>query len=112
MSYLRHGAIAIVSQRLSHQCHATWTITFVRDLFIADACFLTGATTNRAIDRVIGHVAGLGISNRFAQACIAFGIAAAAACRDGDLLNKLREQFAALGVERAFLVLDTVPFRW
>src|SRR6185369_194276 len=87
------------------------TITFVRNLFVIDALFLACATTNRALDRVVRHVAALGVEDGLAQTRVGVRIAAAAARRDGDLFNKLRKQFAALGIERAFLVLDTMPFR-
>src|SRR5882672_10829432 len=44
-----------------------------------------------------------------AQARVHVRVAAAAAGRDGQLLDEARENPAALGVERAFLVLDRGP---
>src|SRR5690349_10476479 len=111
MANFRHRTVAIVSHRLNHQGHPAWTITLVSDLFVIDTFFFASATSNRAVDRVVGHVARLGVVDRLAQTRVCIRIAAAATSRDSDLFNKLREQFAALGIERAFLVLDTMPLR-
>ena len=108
---LRDRAVAIVGHRFNQQGDAAWTITFVRDLFIVDAFFFAGAATDRAIDRVVGHVAGLGVENGFAQARVSVRVTAAGARRDGHFLDELGKQFAALGIERAFLVLNPMPLR-
>src|SRR5829696_6471432 len=109
MPDLRDRAVSIVRHRLNQQRHAAWAITLVRDLFVIDSFFFTRTTTNRTLDRVVGHVSALRIEDCFAQTRVGVRVTAAAARRDGDLFNKLREQLAALGVERAFLVLNTVP---
>src|ERR1044072_2079117 len=111
MPYFRYCAISIVGHRLDHQRDAAWTITVASDRFVVHAFFFAGTATNCTVDRIVWHVPGLGVHNRFAQACVAFRIATACACSDRDLFNKLSKQFAALGIERAFLVLDTMPFR-
>jgi hypothetical protein len=111
MANLSHRAIAIISHRLNHQSHAAWTITLISDLFVVDALFFTSAAAYRALDRVVGHVTALGIENGLAQARVRIRITAAATRRDGNFFNKLREQFAALGIERAFLMLNTMPLR-
>src|ERR1044071_2140749 len=111
MTNLGHRAVAIVSHRLNHQRDAAWTITFVSDLFVIDAFFFTRAATYRALDGVVGHVTALGIKDGLAQTRIRIRVTAAGTRRDGNLFNKLREQFAALGIERAFLVLNTMPLR-
>src|SRR5215207_486829 len=111
MTNLRHRAVSVVSQRLNQQRHATWAITFIGDLFVVDAFFFTGATTDRAVDRIVRHVAALGIEDRLAQTCVGVWIATATTRGDGDFLDEFGKQFAALGIERAFLVLDTMPFR-
>src|SRR5262249_54361831 len=111
MANLRHRAVAIVSHRLNHQCHTTGTVTLVSNLLVIDAFLFTRATANRAVDGVVWHVAGLGIIDRLAQTRVRIRVAAAATRCDSDLFNKLREQFAALGIERAFLMLNTMPLR-
>jgi len=42
---------------------------------------------------------------------IGVGVAAAGAGRDGYFLDELGEEFAALGVSRALLVLNRMPLR-
>src|ERR1051325_3058139 len=104
MANLRDRAVAVVSQRLNHQRHAAWAIALVSDLFVVDALFFAGAATDRAVDGVVGHIAGLGVVDRLTQTRVGVRVTAAAARRDSDLFDELREQFPALGIERAFLV--------
>ena len=75
----------------------------------SDAGALLLGATDRAINRIVWHIAGLGVRDSFAQSCIRVRVAAAGARRDRDLFNQLGEKLAALGVERAFLVFDGVP---
>src|SRR2546425_13198738 len=111
MSNLGHRSIAVVRHCLDQQRDATRTITFISDLFVMHALFFAGAATNRALDRIVRHVTGFGVSYRFAQTSVPIHVAAARAGCDSYLLDEFREQFAALGIERAFLMFDTMPLR-
>ena len=91
MTNLGDGAVAIVGHRLNQQRDAAWTITFVSDLFVVDAFFFTSAATNGAVDRVVRHVAGFRVGNRFAQTRVRIGIAAACPRRDSQFLDELRK---------------------
>src|ERR1700687_4880207 len=75
------------------------------------ALFFAGATPDRALDRIVGHVAGFRIVDCLAQPRVAIRIAATRASGDGYFLDEFSEQFAALGIERALLMLDTMPLR-
>src|SRR5437867_3098589 len=111
MTDLRNGTITIVGHRLNQKCHTARAITFVSNLFVVNTFFFTRSASNRTINRVVGHVATLGIEDGLAQSCIAFWIAATRTRGDSDFFNKLREKFAALGIERTLLVLNTMPLR-
>src|SRR5262245_5056457 len=108
MAYLRHGAVAVVCHRFNQQSHAPRSIPFISDLFVVDAFFFASTTTNRSVNGVVRHVAGLGVDYRFSQASVSVRVTAARAGSHSYFFNKLREKFAALGIERALLVLDTM----
>ena len=74
--------------------------------FVAHAGLFARAAADGALDVFGGHVRGLGVGDDGAQARIHVGIAAAGARRDRQFLDEAREDLAALGVERALLVLD------
>ena len=88
---------------------AAGAVALKGDLFVADAFQLAGAALDGALDVVLRHVLGLGGQNGGAQPRIAVRIAAALG-GDGDFLDQAGEDLAALGVERALLVLDCGPF--
>src|ERR1041385_3054992 len=111
MANLRNRAVAIVSHRLHHQRHAAGTIALVSNLLVVDAFFFAGAATDRTFDGVVRHIPALGVEDRLTQTRVGIRIPAAATRRDGDLFNKLGEQLPALGIERALLMLDTMPLR-
>jgi len=64
-----------------------------------------------AIDRVVGHVAGLSVQNGFAQTRVGIRVTATRARRHGNFLDEFGEEFAALGVSCTLLVLNRVPLR-
>ena len=111
MPDLGHGAIAIIGHGLNEQRDAARAIAFVRDLFIVHAFFFAGAAPDGAIDRFIRHVAGLGVGNRLAQTRVGIRVAAARARRDRQFLDEFGKEFPALGIERALLMLNRMPFR-
>ena len=109
--HLADRAVLVVGQDLDHDRDAAGAVGLVGDLFVVDAGQLAGAALDRALDVVGRHVDRLGVGDDGAQARIAVGIAAAVARRDRQFLDDAREDLAALGVGRALLVLDRVPFR-
>src|SRR5260370_31950839 len=111
MTNLGDCAIAIIGHRFYQQGDAARTISFIRDFLVGPALFRAGAAADGPIDRVVGHVAGLGVENGLAQARVSVGIPPASARRDRNFLDRLGEKFAALGVSRALLVLDAMPLR-
>ena len=84
---LRPGAILIVGCRFDNDGHAARRVTFVND-FVELLCILAlaGAAFDRALNIIVRHALRARSLDRAAQARIAIGIAAAALCRDGDLL--------------------------
>ncbi len=111
MSDLSHGAIAIIGHRFNQQRDAARAITFVSNLFVIDVTFRAGAAAYGAIDRVVRHVPGLGVGNRFAQPRIGVRITAAATRCDRQFFNEFGEELAAFGIRRALLVLNRMPLR-
>src|SRR5262249_46024086 len=75
----------------------------------ADAGFFTGAATNGALDVVLRHVHRFRLGDDRPQPRIRARIAPARASRDRQLLDDPRKDLAALGIERALLVLDRMP---
>src|SRR2546430_1665239 len=70
----------------------------------------SGAARDRALDVVLRHGVRTGLLDRVLQRQIAGGIRPALLRRDDDRPRQLREEFAALGVRGALLVLDRRPF--
>ena len=89
---------------------APGAVALVGQLFVDDPLLITGAAPDRALDVVGRHVGGLRLGHDRPQARVAVDVARHRARRDGHFLDQAREHLAALGVERALLVLDRVPF--
>ena len=106
MPNLCDSAIAIICHGVNHHGHAARTIAFVSYLFIRDALFCARATAYRTVNRVVGHVRALRVRYGFAKTSVCVYVAAARACRNRNLFNQLRKHLAALGVQRALLMLD------
>jgi hypothetical protein len=102
-------AVAVVRHRIDHHGDASGAVALVSDLVVGDALLLAGAAPDGALDGLVGHVRAFGVGDGLAQARVGVGVAAARAGRDLDLLDELREELAALGVERALLVFNGVP---
>src|SRR5882762_4362588 len=111
MADLSHGAIAIVRHRLYQHRDAARTIAFINNLVVGHAFFRASAAADCPIDRIVGHVAGLGVENGLAQARVRVGITAAGPGGDGNLFDELSEEFAALGVSGALFMLNRMPLR-
>src|SRR5678816_4159339 len=88
MANLRDSAVTVVSHRLDQQGNTAWTVPFVSDLFVVNAVLFASATSNSAVDRVVWHVATLGIKDSFSQARVTFWIATTGSSSDGYFLNE------------------------
>lgn len=110
MTYLGHCSIAIIGHCLNQHGDAADAVAFVSDLVVVCSLEFATAALDRSIDGIVWHVYRFGIRNCLAKPSIRINIAAAArACRDGDLFDHLGKDLAALGVRRAFFVLNCVP---
>jgi len=105
---LAHRAVAVVGHDIDDDGDAPRAVTLEADLLVVDAFQLAGAAQNRALDVLLRHVFRLGSQNGCAQAGVHIGVTAAL-CGDSDLLEQTSEYLAALGIERALLVLDCGP---
>ena len=85
------------------------TVALEDELLVGGALQLARALLDGALDVVGGHVHGLGLVHRGAQAGVRDGVTAADTGRDRHLADDLGEDLPALGVERALLVLDGMP---
>ena len=106
---LGDGAVAVVGRALDQDRDAAGAVALEHELLVGGALELAGALLDGALDVVGGHVGALGLVDRGAQARVGVGVAAADAGGDRHLADELGEELAALGVERALLVLDRVP---
>src|SRR4051794_592267 len=104
------GAVLVIGEHLDHDRDAPGAIPLVGDFLVRDARELPRAALDRALDVVGRHVRRLGFRHDRAQPRVLVDVAAAVARRDGQFLDDAREDLAALGVSRALLVLDGVPF--
>ena len=109
---LGDGAVPVVGRALDEEERAVGAGALVEDLFVALAFDLAGAALDGVLDRVAGHRLPLGVGDRLAQARVVRGIAAAHAGRDGELLDQLGEELAALGVSAPFLRLIVAHLEW
>src|SRR5438552_4107027 len=106
-SNLRPGAVLIVGRRFDNDCHASRRVTFVYDLVeLLPVLTFTRAAFDRALDVIVRHTLRARSLDCAAQTDITIGIASAGLCRDSNLLRQFAEDFAALGVNRAFKPLD------
>ena len=106
----RDGAVAVVGQHIDDDRNAAGTVALEADLLVGCAFEFAGSLLDGALDVVRGHVLGLGCGDRAAKARVAVRIASAAFGGDGDFLDQAGKDLAALGVQRALLMLDCRPF--
>ena len=84
--------------------------SLVGGFFDSGASELTGALLDGLLNIVLGHVLGLGAHHRLAQPRIHVDIASAFTRSNCDLVGKLAEELAALGIEGALGTLNSGPF--
>src|SRR5699024_7622252 len=113
----RHGdahiggrAVAVVGQALDEHRDAAGTVALVHDRLVVDpAAVQAAAALDGAVDVVTGDRRLLGPLHRVVQGGVAVQIRSAVARRDLDVLDELREQLAALRIDRGLLVLGRRP---
>src|SRR5215469_41771 len=103
------GAVAIVGVDVQQNSDASRAVALERELFVGGAGQFAGAALDRPLDVVGGHVCRLGGGNRRTQARVALRITAIFGS-NGYFLDETGENLAALGIERALLVLNCGPF--
>ena len=108
---LAYRAVAVVGQYIHNDGHAAGAVALEGDLLVVDAFQFAGAALDGALDVVLRHIFGLGRQNRGAQPGIGVRVAAALG-GNRDFLEQAGEYLAALGIQRALLVLDCGPFEW
>src|ERR1700741_3536811 len=104
------GAVAIVGIDLGKDGDSARAVALEREFLVGRAGQLAGAALDGALDVVGGHVLALGGEDGGAQTRIAVGIAATVFGGNADFLDQASKNLAALGIERALLVLDCGPF--
>ena len=109
MAHVGHGARLVVCHAVHHHRRPVDAVTLVAYFGILHALQFAAAALDRALDIVLGHVVGIGLVHRQAQARIARRIAPAHARGYRDLLDQSGEYLAALGILLALAVLDICP---
>ena len=107
---LAYGAVAVVGIDVEQDRHSTRPVTFERKLFISSAGKLARAPLDRSLDVVGRHIFGLGGHDSAAQSRVRVRVTATVFRGNADFLDKAGKNLAALGIERALLMLDCGPF--
>src|SRR6266404_912137 len=103
--------VTVVGQDRDHDRDPRGAVALVVDLLVVDALELARPLLDRALDVVARHARGLRRRDGGAQAGIGVDVTAPHTRGDGDLLDHLGEDLAALGVLGRLLVLDRAPLR-
>ena len=111
MAQLADGSVLVIREDIDDDRGAARAVGFVLRLLVRDAGLFARAAANGALDVFGGHVLRLCIRDDRAQPRVHVRIAAAGAGRDGQFLDEAGENPAALGVEGALFVFDTMPLR-
>src|SRR5208283_671388 len=102
--------VAVVSVDIQQNGNATWSVALERKYLIRCPGEFTGTALNRPLDVIGRHVLSFSGEDGGAQPRVGIRIAAAVLRSNIDFLDKAGDNLAALGVERALLVLDRGPF--
>src|SRR5690606_17478319 len=109
-AHVRGRAVAVVRQALDEHRDAAGAVALVHDRLVVDAAAVQAtAALDRAVDVVIGDGRLLRALHRVVQCGVALEVRASVASRDLDVLDELREQLAALRIDRGLLVLGRRP---
>src|SRR5579862_13143 len=103
------GAVPVVGVDLSEDGDAARTVALERELFVSRAGQFAGTALDGSLDVIGGHVLALSGEDRRTQTRIAIRITTAIFGGNADFLDEASENLAALGVERALLVLNCGP---
>src|ERR1700691_3034986 len=109
MANLADRTVAIIGIDIEQNSHSAGPVALERKLLVGRTRKFAGAPLDRALDVVLGHVLALGGENCAAQPRIRIRIAAAILRSNADFLDETGKNLAALGVQRALLVLDCGP---
>ena len=109
MAHFAHRAVAVVGQHVHDERNAAGAVALERDFLVVHAFEFARAALNGALDVVGRHIFGLGRSHGRSQPGIAVRIATTLG-GDRDFLQQAGEDLAALGIQRALLVLNCGPF--
>jgi hypothetical protein len=110
-THFRCRPVFIIGQDFDDQADASRTVALVGQLLIDGGIRkLTRPLLDRPINIVGGHIDRTGLGNQGPQGGIIFGVTAASASTDSDLLCNFAEDFSTLGVLCAFAVFDICPF--
>src|ERR1700722_16393549 len=109
MADFADGAVAVVGSDVDDNGDATRAVAFTRDFLVAEAFDLTGAALDGPLDVVLRHVLRFCGQDGGAQPGVGVRVTAALGS-NSDFLEQAGEYLAALGIERAFFVLDCGPF--
>ncbi len=107
---LAHRAVPVVGQHVHQDRHATRPVALEGYLLVAHAFELAGTALDSALDVIRRHVFRFGRQNRGSQARIGVRVTPALG-RYRNFLHQTSKNLAALGIQRALLVLDCGPFR-
>ncbi len=103
------GAVFVVCGHFDDDGDSMRGVAFVDEFFVDDAGEFAGSFFDGALDVVGGHVLGAGLEQDGAELGIHVRISSSVFCGQGDVLGNTAEDFAALGICRAFFVLNGRP---
>ena len=110
MADFRRGALTVVGEGLHDDGHAVGAVAFVNHGLVVVGVVGAQSPLDGALNVVVGHIHCLGLGNDGGQTGVVVGVAGAAGLdRHDDLLGDLGECGAALGVCRAFGLLNIMP---
>ena len=88
-------AVPIVGEHLDEQSHPAGRVALIGDRLVVVGPGLAGATLDRAVDRVVGHLGALGFGDRGSERRVRIDVSASSSSRNLDLAGELREKLAA-----------------
>ena len=110
VAHIGNGAGFVVGHAVHHQGCAADAVAFVAQFHIIHAFQIARAFVYRALHVVFGHIGIPCFVHSKAQAGVGCGVATALLGGYGDFFNQFGKNFAALGIDAGFFVLDIRPF--
>src|SRR5699024_10123918 len=109
VAHLGCGAVLVVGHAIDHDGDTVRAIALVADFLVVPGVAVAGTALDGTLDVVLRHVGRQRLVHCQPQPRIGIRIAAAHACRDGQLTNQPGEYLAAFLVLRLLAVLDIRP---